>query len=253
MKKILIALDNSPTAKSVIAAAHAFAPLFGAQLEALHVRVDGLQTVGGAAEAAAIPAHTRGQVVDRVVEAGHDDSVAAVVVGARGLSANDRPLGSTAAAIAAALLKPVLIVPQRAEPARVFRRVLVPLEGTVSTSRAPLGLRARGRGRAGRGGAPCPRQALPPGLHRPAPARTGVVGAGVPASLLPVGRQNRPAGDAAGEAIGARRARRRRARLRRDRTRMDAEPVRRPRAGRAGDARARDPAGAARACAGGFS
>jgi hypothetical protein len=31
-----------------------------------------------------------------------------------------------------------LIVPQRAQPARAFRRVLVPLEGTVSTSRAPL-------------------------------------------------------------------------------------------------------------------
>ena len=139
MKKILIALDNSPTARSVIAAAHAFAPLFGAELEALHVRIDGLRTVAGAAEAARIPLRTMpGDVVDRVVEAGHDESVVAVVMGARGLRTDDRPLGSTAASVATALLKPVLIIPPRAEPPAVFRRVLVPLEGTVSTSRAPL-------------------------------------------------------------------------------------------------------------------
>ena len=139
MKKILIALDNSPSAKALIAAARAFGDLLGLEPEALHVQTDGVVTAAGAAEAAGVPLRTvTGPVIERLVESGRDESVTALAVGARGMSTADRPLGSTAAAVATGVLKPVVVVPPNADPPPVFQRVLIPLEGTESTSLAPL-------------------------------------------------------------------------------------------------------------------
>ena len=139
MKKILVALDNSPIAKSVVAAANTFGDLLGLEPEALHVQTDGVLTAAGAAESAGTPLRiVTGNVIERLVESGRDESVAALAVGARGAPATDRPLGSSAAAIATGVLKPVVVVPPNAEPPARFQRVLVPLEGTVSTSLAPL-------------------------------------------------------------------------------------------------------------------
>lgn len=138
MKKVLVALDNSPAGKSVVASALAFAALLDAEVEALHVEVDGSRTARKAAESAGIPFHRAiGPVVERLVEAGEEDAVIALALGARGTPAARRPLGGTAAAVATALAKPVLIVPPDADPFPTFRRVLVPLEGTLSTSLAP--------------------------------------------------------------------------------------------------------------------
>jgi Universal stress protein family len=138
MKKVLIALDNSPAGKSVVANGLAFAALLKAEVEALHVQVDGSHTARTAAATAAVPFHTlTGPVVERLVEAGKQEDVIALAIGARGTPAARRPLGGTAAAVATALAKPVLIVPPDADPSPTFRRVLVPLEGTLSTSLAP--------------------------------------------------------------------------------------------------------------------
>jgi nucleotide-binding universal stress UspA family protein len=141
MRKILVALDNSPAAKAVVATARALAGPLQAELEALHVRVDGNQTARQTAEAASLPLRTvAGPVVERLVEAGAADDVVALTIGARGTTAGRRPLGGTAAAVATALAKPVVIVPPDADPPTAFRRVLVPLEGTLSTSLAPRAL-----------------------------------------------------------------------------------------------------------------
>jgi nucleotide-binding universal stress UspA family protein len=138
MSKVLVALDNSVSARGVIAAARALAFLLDAEVEGLHVRVDGGRTVRETAEAAGLPLRlTTGAVVDRLVEAGNSTDVIALVLGARGSHTSRRPLGSTAAGVAGALAKPVLIVPPGAEPTPPFTRVLVPIEGTVSSSLAP--------------------------------------------------------------------------------------------------------------------
>jgi nucleotide-binding universal stress UspA family protein len=100
--------------------------------------VDGARTARTTAEAAGVPFRTLpGPVVENLVRAGEEEDVVAVVIGARGTPSAPRPLGATAAAVATALGKPVVIVPPDADPPSKFRRVLVPLEGTVSTSLAP--------------------------------------------------------------------------------------------------------------------
>jgi nucleotide-binding universal stress UspA family protein len=138
MKTVLVALDNSPAGKPVVGAARALAALLGAEVAALHVRVDGSRTAQNMAESAAIPYRAvRGVAAERLIEAGVHEDVLAVVLGARGTRASRRPLGGTAASVATALAKPVLIVPPDANPAPTFRRVLVPVEGTLSTSLAP--------------------------------------------------------------------------------------------------------------------
>jgi nucleotide-binding universal stress UspA family protein len=143
MNKILVALDNSPTGRAVLETARALAALLDADVEALHVRVNGAQTAHHSAETAAIPLRTvAGPVVDRLVEAGTEEDVVALVIGARGTHAARRPLGSTAASVATRLLKPVLIVPPNGDPPAMLRRVLVPLEGTPASSLAPQALLA---------------------------------------------------------------------------------------------------------------
>ena len=64
------------------------------------------------------------------------DHVVAVAIGACGTPGGRRPLGATAAAVATTLLKPVVVVPPDAGPPEAFRRVLVPLEGSLSSSLA---------------------------------------------------------------------------------------------------------------------
>jgi nucleotide-binding universal stress UspA family protein len=128
MNKVLVALDNSPTGKAVLETAGALAALLDADVEALHVQANGAQTARHTAEAAAIPLRTvTGPVVERLVEAGEDENVVALVIGARGTHAAHRPLGSTAASVATRVLKPVLIVPPNGGRPTRFRRVLVPL------------------------------------------------------------------------------------------------------------------------------
>jgi nucleotide-binding universal stress UspA family protein len=138
MRKVLVALDNSLAARTVIPNGRALATLLDADIEALHVRVDGERTVREAAEAVGLPLRiTSGPVVESLVDAGTPRDVIALVLGARGSDVARRPLGSTAANVATALPKPVLIVPPGAEPEGAFRRVLVPIEGTFSSSLAP--------------------------------------------------------------------------------------------------------------------
>jgi len=138
MKKVLAALDNSLAGRSVVATARALATLLGAEVEGLHVQVDGARTARMTAEAAGVPLRIlAGPVVERLVDGGEEEDVIALALGARGTPSGRRPLGGTASAVATALGKPVVIVPPDAEPPLKLRRVLVPLEGTLSTSLAP--------------------------------------------------------------------------------------------------------------------
>lgn len=140
MTRVLAAIDNSLAAKPVLAAARAIADLLGAEVESVHVRVNGETTARSAAESVGVPLRLLvGETVDALLRAGEETDVAALVVGARALPASPRPLGSTATAVATTLSKPVVVVPPEAEEATV-RRILVPLEGSRSTSEAPRSL-----------------------------------------------------------------------------------------------------------------
>jgi nucleotide-binding universal stress UspA family protein len=135
---VLAALDRSPAAKPVLATASALADVLGAEVVALHVQEDGTQTLGDLARAAGVQLHViRGDVIERLVAAGDADDVATIVIGARRIPTDPRPLGATAVAVATTVLKPVVVVSPDADPHPTIRRALVPLEGDLSTSLAP--------------------------------------------------------------------------------------------------------------------
>ena len=141
MKTVIAALDHGLAAKPVLAAATALAELLDAGVQGVHVSADGVTGPEELAAAAGVPLRLeRGDVVERLKEAGKNEDVVAMVIGARGLPTDPRALGSTAEAVATTLLKPVLVVPPDAEPAQTFRRALVPLDATKSTSLAPHSL-----------------------------------------------------------------------------------------------------------------
>ena len=138
MKTVVAAVDNSLAGTPVLAAARALASLLEAEVEAVHVGTNGGRTAHNTAEAARVPLRTvPGPVVERLVEAGEAEDVVALALGARATPSGRRPLGGTASAVATALGKPVIVVSPDAQVADSFRRVLVPLEASVSASLAP--------------------------------------------------------------------------------------------------------------------
>ena len=147
MSAVLAAIDNSLACRSVLATARALAGVLAADVEAIHVPVDGDRTARGAADAAHVRLRTvEGPVIESLVEAGESDAVVAVVIGSRRLPDDRRPLGATALAVASKLSKPVVVVPPHARPLDAIRRVLVPLEGTRPTSLAPRSIIEIARG-----------------------------------------------------------------------------------------------------------
>lgn len=143
MKKVIAALDNSLAARSVVATATSLASLFSARVEAVHVGEDGDGTRIAADAAAAADLELRmleGPTVAALVRAAEHGDVVALVVGTRGLPMGGRAIGSTALEVITSLMKPVVVVPPSAARPGPFKRVLVPLEGTVSTSLAPRSL-----------------------------------------------------------------------------------------------------------------
>jgi nucleotide-binding universal stress UspA family protein len=148
MRTVVAAVDGSLAVTPVLATARAMARLLGAGVEAVHVQVTDARTPRSLAQAAGVPLRVvacgpgpvtdpAGEVARRLVEAGSADDVAALVIGARGMPGQARPLGATAVSVATTVRKPVVVVPPEAEPRAAFQRVLVPLEGNLRTGAAP--------------------------------------------------------------------------------------------------------------------
>jgi nucleotide-binding universal stress UspA family protein len=138
MATVLAALDNSLAVNPVLVTARALARVLGDRVEAIHVVGEGAESAEEAILAAGVPLRlASGPVVERLVEAGQADDVAAMVIGARGALRSGHALGSTALAVVTSLQTPVVVVPPAAKVAPRLRRVLVPLEGTASSSLAP--------------------------------------------------------------------------------------------------------------------
>jgi nucleotide-binding universal stress UspA family protein len=137
MKRVLAAIDNSLAAQPVLGLAGLLAERFGADVEAVHVRVDGDEIVQKAAAAAGIDVRTlSGRVVETLAREAEPDDVAALVLGSRGRPHSRRRVGQTAFSVLESMEKPLAVVPPDARLERL-ERVLVPLEGTVSSSLAP--------------------------------------------------------------------------------------------------------------------
>jgi nucleotide-binding universal stress UspA family protein len=137
VKRVLAAIDNSLAAQPTLGLAQLLAELFGADVDAVHVLVDGDGIVQKAAAAAGIDVRTlSGRVVETLAREAEPDDVAAMVLGSRGRPHSRRRVGQTAFSVLETMEKPLAVVPPDARPERL-ERVLVPLEGTVSSSLAP--------------------------------------------------------------------------------------------------------------------
>ena len=137
-KKVVAAVDSSLAGNPVLVTARALARVLGARVEGIHVVDDDGAPPHQAAAAVGVPLRVvSGPVVERLIEADRADDTAAVVIGARSSPSSPHALGSTAIAVVTTSTKPVVVVPPVGKIAPRIRRVLVPLEGPVSTALAP--------------------------------------------------------------------------------------------------------------------
>lgn len=135
--RLLAAVDNSAVARHVLETAKALAPLYGASVDAVHIREDGSQTAKAAASATGLELRELADpTFDRLIELGHVHDVVGLVIGTKAGRLARRPLGHVALDLLVAVRKSlVLVPPQTAIPFRL-RRVLVPLDGTSVTAAA---------------------------------------------------------------------------------------------------------------------
>lgn len=135
--KVVAAIDASPTARHVLDVAPSIAQLFGARAEALHVDEGESGAALATAEAAGFPlVVVSGPPVACLIAAGAASDVSALVLGARGASADGRPAGDTALEVITALAMPIVVVPPDTPVPFRLRRILVPLDGTQATATA---------------------------------------------------------------------------------------------------------------------
>ena len=135
--KVLAALDETSVARPVLAAAHEIAPLFAADVVAVHVVQDGVEGVRELADGAHVPlTELEGPPGARLAQALEDDDVLALVVGTARADGR-REIGSTALAVVTTAQKPVFAIPPELPAGFAVHRLLVPLEGSLSTSLAP--------------------------------------------------------------------------------------------------------------------
>lgn len=138
MKKILAALDNSIAATPVLATARTLGKVLGADVEAVHVAVDGTRVIRNVTESAGVPLRLiEGDVVEALVSEARDPDVVVTVLGTRATPGSGRPFGRTALAVAKTLRCPLVAVPPDARPADSLRRILVPVEASVATAPVP--------------------------------------------------------------------------------------------------------------------
>ena len=139
MSTILAALDTTAAARPVLETAVGIGQLTGASVSAVHVHDGSVETPEALVARAGLRLRTlTGPVPAALLGAVADPEVIAAVVGARAMPGGRRPVGRTAGRVMQHAGKPVVVVPPEAVrwPARPFRRLLVPLEGTAPSSLA---------------------------------------------------------------------------------------------------------------------
>jgi nucleotide-binding universal stress UspA family protein len=136
--KVLAALDQTAAASSVLTASHEIARVFHADVAAVHVVQDGAERVRTLAAQRGVPLGELkgppGVRLARMLE--DDDEAVALVVGTRARAQGEREIGSTALEVVTTVHKPVFAIPAELSAGFAVHRVLVPLEGSPSTSSA---------------------------------------------------------------------------------------------------------------------
>jgi nucleotide-binding universal stress UspA family protein len=132
MSTVVAFVDDSEAAQPVLRAALAVAPIFGATVDAVHVREGARSTATLAAAHRDVPLRiVEGEVTEVLLaEAGGADRVALVVGTSGGHLRRGRSAGSRACALADRVPIPVLAVPPDAAVPERFERVLVAMKGT---------------------------------------------------------------------------------------------------------------------------
>jgi len=136
--KVLAALDETAAASSVLAASHEIARVFHADVGAVHVVQDGAARVRTLAAQEGVPLEElQGPPGVRLAETLEgDDEAVALVVGTRARPRGEREIGSTALEVVTTAHKLVFAIPPELPAGFTVHRVLVPLEGSASTSSA---------------------------------------------------------------------------------------------------------------------
>ncbi len=147
MTRLIAALDDSSATKPTLETAIRLAELLDATVEALHVVEGGAAEPVGieststtAASSLGVELHRpRGVAEDEISAALEQPDVVAGVLGARGYASGRRPAGHIALDVAQRTTKPIVVVPPDCRhhgPRPATGRVLVPLDGTETTTRA---------------------------------------------------------------------------------------------------------------------
>ncbi len=138
--RILAAIDDSPAAAPVLAAATAFAARLGGTIDLVHVDEPGKHTAAAVAEHVGLDLRVvDGDPAAAILAAAADPAVAVVAMGARGHQGGALPVGHVTCAVLEQIDKPVLVVPPDAptpDDTRPIQRVLFPFEGTVRSTGA---------------------------------------------------------------------------------------------------------------------
>jgi len=142
MSVVLAALDTTAAARPVLETAVRIGELFGAAVEVLHVRSSpegSFETPESLAARSGLPFRLLEDPVEAALLGAIGSSeVLAAVIGARSTTSGRRPVGRTARHILEHTDKPVVVVPPEVSSPQKFRRLLVPLEGTETSSRPVL-------------------------------------------------------------------------------------------------------------------
>lgn len=136
MRTVLACIDASAAAEPVLMAAHATAPLFGADIEAIHVAEDDDTNATAAARFHHLSLRAlRGDVVEQLLAAARRPGVAAVTVGARSQPTGHRSVGHVVWELANGADAPILVVPPEANVADRIDRVLIAMKGTPANAK----------------------------------------------------------------------------------------------------------------------
>jgi nucleotide-binding universal stress UspA family protein len=139
MTTVLAAIDGSPVSRAVLETARSMARLLEADCQAIHVHVpDKLPAVRAAAQSERVALRIlEGDTDLQLQRAFAAPDVVLGVLGVRDTDEGPRPAGHTTIAVLQQVHRPLIAVPP-GSPAVVadLKRVLLPLDGTLTTTRA---------------------------------------------------------------------------------------------------------------------
>jgi nucleotide-binding universal stress UspA family protein len=142
MSIVLAALDTTAAACPVLGTALGIGELTASSVEVVHVRSDpseSCETPKSLAGRYKVPFELmEGEVEPMLLAAIEAPKTIAAVIGARSTPGGQRPAGHTARYILEHTNKPIVVVPPDTTARHSLRRLLVPLEGTESSSRPVL-------------------------------------------------------------------------------------------------------------------